>query len=296
MVVTDRSHERIMRILITGASSSIGTGVLQHLLLNSDAEIWCGRHRKEVQVSHPRVHIVDLDLASDVHAALSGLQFDLVVHVAGLTHSSDAEAYWKVNLEGTRRLALAVRANGCRRFVYVSTRCAVSGSGHYGESKLATENELQQFEWTSLLIIRPAEVYGGESTEGIDRLMATARKWRIVPTLFGHPNLSFAPIHIDDFCKLVARLILEMKDGLTIEEIYGPEELSGIMLARRVGTTYHALPIPLWWPLADFCFRALHKFGFDVVKLDQLDRLVCRKTATAKSSLRTPEVRRFLLE
>lgn len=286
-----------MRMLITGASSSLGAGVLRHFMLNTDAEIWCGRHRNDIAVSNPRLHVIGLDLESEIGRDLSALHFDMVVHLAGLTHSSDGQSYWKVNFEGTRRLALAVRENGCRRFVYASTRCATSGAGAYGESKLAAEQELQKLEWDSLLIIRPAEIYGRKGGEGIDRIVATARQWRIVPALFGHPNLSFAPIHIDDFCKLAAELILKRNHGLTIEEICGPEDLSGIMLARRVASRYGALPLPLWWPLAAFGFRALHKLGLDVVKADQLERLVSKKTATAESSeTRIPEVRRFLLE
>ena len=128
-----------MRILVTGASSPLAVGVLRHLLLNSDLELWCGRHRKEIPLSDPRLHMIDLDLESDLSGSLSHAHFDEVIHFAGVTHASDEQQYWNVNLEGTLRLGEAVRANGCRRFVYISTRCATQGSGAYGESKLAAE-------------------------------------------------------------------------------------------------------------------------------------------------------------
>ena len=83
--------------------------------------------------------MVDLDLESDLSGTLSHRHFDEVIHFAGVTHASDEQQYWNVNLEGTLRLGEAVRANGCRRFVYISTRCATQGSGAYGESKLAAE-------------------------------------------------------------------------------------------------------------------------------------------------------------
>ena len=286
-----------MRMLITGASSGLAAGVIQHLLLNTDAEIWCGRHRNDITISNPRLNVIALDLESDINKALYGLHFDIVVHLAGVTHSSDVKQYWKVNFEATRRLARAVHGNGCGRFVYVSTRCATVGAGAYGESKLAAEQELQKLQWKSLLIIRPAEVYGREGAEGIDRLVATGRKWRIIPALFGHRNLSFAPLHMDDFCKHAAQLILERNAGVAIENMCGPEDLTGIMLAQRIGRHYRALPIPVWWPLAASCLRTLHRFRIDLVKPDQLDRLVCQKTATAESNKKTPPgVRRFLLE
>ena len=110
--------------------------------------------------------MIDLDLESDLRATLSQAQFDLVIHFAGLTHASDEQQYRKINVDGSVRLAEATRANGCRRFVYVSSRCATHGSGAYGESKLAAEQELQKFDWESLLIIRPAEIYGAGGNGG----------------------------------------------------------------------------------------------------------------------------------
>jgi len=285
----------MMRILVTGASSPLAVGVLRHLLLNNDLELWCGRHRKDIPLDDARLHVIDLDLESDVSETLSRAHFDMVVHFAGVTHASDEQQYWTVNLEGTRRLAEAARANGCRRFVYISTRCAMHGSGAYGESKLAAEQELQKLDWKSLLIIRPAEIYGGGGKEGIDRMLAVARKWRIIPALFGHSNLLFAPMHIDDFTKLAAELIQQHHDGLRIENVCGPEDLSGMALASRISKHYRAVPLPLWWPAVAVGLKALQKIGWSIVKPDQLTRLTSEKTGTAANAMTTPErVRGFL--
>lgn len=276
-----------MRILITGASSPLAQGVLRQLLAHDDVEVWCGRHRASVLLNDPKCHVVDLDLEANVREALGDLRFDLVIHFAGVTHASDEERYWKVNRDGTMRLADAVRENGCRRLVYISTRCATHGSGAYGESKLAAEQELRKFEWQSLLIIRPAEIYGGEGNEGIDRLLATARKWRIVPALFGNSHLLFAPMHIDDFTRITAELVQQHDQGVRIENVCGPEDLNGIVLAQRIAKRYHALPVPLWWPSVAVSLKLLHALGFAVVKPDQLQRLIGDKTAIAASENKT---------
>lgn len=277
-----------MRILVTGASSPLAVGVLNQLLLNSQLELWGGRHRKEIPIVDPRLHVIDFDLESDaVGATLSRTQFDLVVHFAGVTHAPDEQQYWKINHEGTVRLAEAVRRNGCRRFVYISTRCATHGSGAYGESKLAAEQELLKLEWESLLIMRPAEIYGGGSNEGIDRMLATGRQWRCVPALFGDSNLMFAPMHVDDFTKLAAELIQQHNSGVRIETVCGPEDLSGIDLALRISKRYRVVPIPMWWPAVALSLKALHKIGIAIVKPDQLTRLISEKTGTAASA-RTP--------
>ena len=286
-----------MRILVTGASSPLAVGVLTQLLLNSDVELWCGRHRKDIPIVDPRLQVIDLDLASDVSETLSRTHFDLVVHFAGVTHASDEQQYWKINHEGTVRLAEAVRRNGCSRFVYVSTRCATHGSGAYGESKLAAEQELQKLEWKSLLIIRPAEIYGGGSNEGIDRMLETGRRWRIVPALFGDSNMLFAPMHVDDFTRLAAELIQQHNSGVRVETVCGPEDLNGIELASRISKRYRAVPLPLWWPAVSVALKVLHKIGVAIVKPDQLTRLISEKTGTAASA-KTPrgELRRFLTD
>ncbi|HEU0252580.1 MAG TPA: NAD(P)-dependent oxidoreductase [Pyrinomonadaceae bacterium] len=284
----------MMRILVTGASSPLAVGVMRHLLLQRDLELWCGRHRKPLPIADPRLHVIDLDLESDLSGPLSQVSFDLVVHFAGVTHASDEQRYWNINLDGTVRLAEAAHANGCRRFVYISTRCATKGSGAYGESKLAAEQALQRFDWESLLIIRPAEIYGGGSNEGIDRMLALAQRWRIAPALFGHPNLSLAPMHVDDFSRLAAELIKQQHHGVRIENLCGPEDLNGIALASRICKHYRAVPLPLWWPAVAVSLKALHKIGFEIVKPDQLSRLVSEKTGTANNTHNA--VRRFLAD
>lgn len=281
-----------MRILVTGASSPLAVGVIRQLLLQSDVELWCGRHRKDIPLADPRLHVIDLDLESDLSGTLP--RVEMVIHFAGVTHASDEQQYWKVNLEGTRRLAQAARANGCRRFVYISTRCATRGSGAYGESKLAAEEELQKLDWESLLIIRPAEIYGGGGNEGIDRMLAVARRWHVIPALFGNSHLLFAPMHVDDFTRLAAELIQQHNNGVRIETICGPEDLNGLTLASRIAKRHRALPLPLWWPIVAVGLKTLHKLGFTIVKPDQLTRLTGEKTGTAASIKSTTDGRRFL--
>jgi len=283
-----------MRILVTGASSPLAVGVMRQLLLNSDVELWCGRHRKDIPLADPRLHVIDLDLA--LGGSLPREHFDLVIHFAGVTHASDEQQYWKVNLEGTVRLAETTRENGCRRFVYISTRCATKGSGAYGESKLAAEQELQKLEWKSLLILRPAEIYGGGGSEGIDRMLDVARRWRMVPALFGDSSVHFAPMHVEDFSRLAAELIWEHDDGVRIETVCGPEDLNGLDLASRISKRYRALPVPLWWPAVAVGLNTLHKIGFAIVKPDQLTRLVSKKTGTSKSANTRKSLTRFLTD
>ena len=129
---------------------------------------------------------------------------------------------------------------------------------------------------------------------GSEGMLAVARTWHIVPALFGHSNLLFAPMHIDDFTKLAVELIQQHHDGVRIETVCGPEDLNGLELASRIAKHYSALRLPLWWPAVAVSLKALHRLGFAVVKPDQLTRLTSKKTGTAASAKDfTGGVRRF---
>jgi nucleoside-diphosphate-sugar epimerase len=246
-----------------------------------DCEIWCARHESELATSDPRLRVIDLDLETDFDLQSLPAPLDLVVHFAAVTHARNPERYWKLNFRGTQRLAESARAQGCQRFVFISTRCATAGAGAYGESKLAAEIELKKLSWQSLLIVRPAEVYGGGGKEGIDRLIALGRRCHVVPMLFGHENIRFAPLHIDDFVTVTSGLILAPREGLFEAELCGPEDLSGPELAWRIARHFVALPVPLWWPLLRFWLAVGGRLGLNPLTPDQIERLVCAKTGSA---------------
>lgn len=250
-------------------------------LLDDDAytEVWCGVHESDVEAAHPKLRRFSLRLEGEFSLDEIPAPLDAVVHFAGVTHARDEQRYWDVNMRGTARLAENARKLGCRRFVYVSTRCATEGSGAYGESKLAAERELQRFDWESLLILRPSEVYGGGGSEGIDKFIQLARKLRVVPLLFGHARLQFAPLHVDDFVRAACALLSERRRGVQVLELCGPESLSGAELARRIRRRFKALPLPLWWPALAFALRMLRRVRLSPVAPDQLERLTGPKTA-----------------
>lgn len=266
-----------MRVLFTGGSSKLGGAVLERLLGSPEiSEAWCAVHRSKVLAASPKVRLFPWDTTP-------APSVDLLVHFAGLTHSPADGAYWDVNLKGTRRLVDQARAAGCRRMVYISTRCAARGSGAYGESKKAAEDYVLSLSWESLLIVRPAEVYGAASREGVDRFIALARKFHAVPLLFGHPGLRFAPIHARDFTAVCAELILSHRSGVKTVELCGPEALSGAGLALRIARRHRALPIPVWWPALSAAARLAAAVGLPFLASDQLTRTVGPKSAQESS-------------
>lgn len=203
--------------------------------------------------------------------------------MAGLTHSDSTPDYEQVNHQGTLRLAEAAYARGCRRFVYVSTRCVGPGCGAYGDSKRRAEESLRGFGWESLLILRPAEVYGAGGAEGVDRLLSLAAALHVVPLLFGHPGARFAPLHCDDFVRAAAAAIARQRPGETVLELCGPEAFSGTELALRIARRHCALPVPVWIPAVGALGGAARALGIRLFSPDQLGRLTGTKSAERPS-------------
>ncbi len=143
----------------------------------------------------------ELDGSADWRALLEGV--DVVVHCAARVHvmhdrSADPIAeFRRVNVEGTRVLALQALAQGVRRFVFVSS-IKVNGESTpidrpfraddvpapadpYGISKNEAEQALRAIAAGSgleLVIVRPVLVYGPGAKGNFSALMkAVARGW-----------------------------------------------------------------------------------------------------------------------
>lgn len=276
-----------MKVLFTGGASQLGGRILRALLNNERTHVWAGVHRRPIAFQHPRLQVFNLDIERP--EALP--QTERVIHFAGVTHAADPHRYWDVNHKGTIKLAKAVRERGAGSFLYVSTRCATPTAGTYGESKLQAENDLQTLGFTNLTIIRPSEIYGGESNEGIDQMIILARKWHIVPLMFGSRKLRFAPLTIDDFVTQIIKIIESEPKGKQIIELCGPEDLSSVQVALRIARRYYAVPVPVWWPGLVFTLRTLGQLGLNLVKPDQLARAIGDKTCSHSNE---PALKKFL--
>lgn len=266
-----------MNLLITGATSKIGQLLLPELLKNDKLKKIYVLTRNESKFSQlqlfadPRIEILLGDLNHDLNLIFPST-IDVCLHMAALTHSLDQEKYFATNLRGTENLAKTLISRSCKKLVYISSQTAGVDSGAYGESKIESEKVLLKLPWKELIIIRPAEVFGLNSNEGIDKFDKLARYKKIYPWLLNFKKTNFSPFTTNHLIQFVLNSLLKPQEGHSIFILRGPL-ISSTQLAKYYWHKYKSLPIPVLVPVLNFVNQFLSLLGITLFPPDQIPRL-----------------------
>lgn len=207
-------------LLLTGASGLVGSRLLPRLA--QDGFDCRALVRGEVELP-PGTTAVRGDLADpdSLRAAVDGV--DAVVHLAALFRTTDEDAVWRANLDGTRNLLEAVSARAPQaRFVMSSTgnvydadasrpaletdRCSPTAA--YPASKIAAEQLLRDSGLT-WAILRLPFVYGDGDGHLASMPALAARFGR-------HPAHTYSVAHHRDIAAVVRLALTGVMDGRVV--------------------------------------------------------------------------------
>ena len=262
-------------LLVTGASSEMGSALLRQLLNNSDLTIRAMVHRSLVNVSGCEIRPGNLKNKGLLVRALSGV--DTVVHMAALTKSRRESDYFEVNVLGTKNLIDACLENGVKKIIYISSAAVSLNGGGYSRSKLEAEQSIKKsgMKW---LILRPSEVYGQRAGDSINQLISWIQRYIFVPVV-GARNCKLSPVFIDDVVSAIAVSIDNQElENLTIV-LAGPEELTYEALVDRVASYFGVKRFKLYLPvgLVKLAAKVMSSLGLNILVPDQIPRLLSEK-------------------
>lgn len=226
-----------MKVFVTGALGFIGRALLERYCA-AGVEVAGIDRQADTALGVVAGDVLEPDSFRD---RLRGC--DVVFHTAAVVSNvASEEAFWRVNVLGTRRLLEACAAEGVGRFVHLSSVAAYGfdfpdgvdetyplrpNGNHYVDTKVASEQVVLQAHAAAEIecsIVRPADVYGPGS-----------RPWTVLPVemiragQFLLPESGrgiFSPVYVDNLI-----------DGL--EAVASNEAASGqvFILGDGVGVT-----------------------------------------------------------
>ena len=114
-----------MRVVVTGATGNVGSGVIRALVDDPDVEEILGVARRVPTIAVPKVSWVAADVSTDALGFVDGA--DAVIHLAWMIQPQrDEQLLRRVNVEGTRRVLDAVVRHGVPTLVHASSVGAYS--------------------------------------------------------------------------------------------------------------------------------------------------------------------------
>ncbi len=183
-----------MRVLLTGASGMLGRETARSLLSRGDDVTVLQRRPSGLPCAEVLADVADQDA---VRRAAAGQ--DAVLHLAAKVDVVGPwQEYVHANIEGTRSVVRACRANDVGRLVHVSSPAVAHGGqplvaagaapadprrarGHYARSKAFAEQHALAADSPEMavLCIRPHLVWGPGDTQLVERIVSRARAGRL---------------------------------------------------------------------------------------------------------------------
>ena len=267
------------RILITGASGFIGSFIVEEAL-NRGFETWAAVRKSSSRefLQDERIHFIELNLSSEAELKqqLKDIQFDYVVHAAGVTKCLHKEDFFRINTEGTKNLvrALLDLQMPLKRFVYISSLSIMGAireeqpykeireqdkampNTAYGKSKLEAEQwlvslnkelEKKNEKLLPYVILRPTGVYGPRER---DYFMMAKSIQSHTDFAVGFKQQDITFVYVTD---VVQAVFLAMEKGqtgrcyfLSDGEVYQSSTFSDLIRKELGNPWWIRITAPLW--------------------------------------------------
>lgn len=226
-----------MKIAVTGANSSVGLNLLEHLDALGDWEVAACVRSERAAASLPRsprtrAHVVPYEDVSRLSETLSGAT--TCVHLAGILIEWPGTSYEAANVRTAEAVARAAVAAGVGHLVLISVIGASAESGNrYFRTKGEAERVFASSGIATTILRTP--ILLGPGTAGAAALTRTVRTRHA--RLLGGGRYTMRPLDLDDLSEAVIAICRAGPDGAGVHELVGPEPLAYRALVERAART-----------------------------------------------------------
>ncbi len=249
-----------MKVLVTGAMGFTGRQLVPQLLAAGHTLRALVRTPQDI----PGVESISGALPDATLCRTLCAGMDAVVHLAAVAHvNASTELLKTCNLDATLELARAAKAQGVRKFVFMSSsKARYPGHSAYARYKAAAETELRKLHEAKVfevVCLRPALIYGRGmqgNLRGLLRLLA-----RPFLPVFVASNNSLGLISVQDVSRAVVVALATDTLPDQVWELADGTHYTLTGLVRDVRATLGlappalVLPRPLFWLLAALASR-----------------------------------------
>ena len=182
---------------------------------------------------------------------------DTVINLVGILFPGSKQTFESLQADGARRVALAAKAAGAKRFIQVSAIGANPDSDSAYASTKGLGEQLVQDAFPGASIVRPSIVFGPED-EFFNRFAALARFTPALP-LIGGGHTKFQPVYVGDVADAIAAICSDPKAAGATYELGGPQTYSFRQLMEIVlkEIDRKRLLVPVPFPIATVQAAAL---------------------------------------
>lgn len=217
--------DSLKKVLITGSGSYVGCSFINYARKN---------YLNNFEID-------ELDMVGDTWEKKDFSKYDIVYHVAGIAHADVSnvpekikEKYYAINTDLAIDTAKKAKADGVKRFIFMSSMIVYGDSVPYNKKKLIDESTVPvptNFYGNSkfqadvavreladdnfkVIVLRAPMIYGRGSKGNYSTLVKIARKFPV----FLNIDNARSMIYIDNLCEFLCQIMLikEIKQNATV--------------------------------------------------------------------------------
>lgn len=215
-----------MKIAITGANSSVGLNLLNHIVSATDIDVIAGVRSERAMKSLPSSpqidpRIIDYQDPAQLTTALEGAC--CIVHLAGILIEDKNTSYASANVDATEAVVEAAQKLSTKHLVFISVVGASKDSSNaYFRSKGLAEESVKNSGLATSIIRTP--ILLGPNTAGASSMIGAAAQTKT--KLLGGGKYSMCPLDIDDLNQAILNCCNSDSTEAKVYELVGPEPIS----------------------------------------------------------------------